>query len=267
MRWHPRSPLLFVLGALGCQQIIGADFDDAHLAEEFTAGTSAGGNSGMSGRSGSGGSDAGGSAGVAGTSGGGSAGENAGGSAGSAGGGEAGIGGTSGSGGAGGSGGSSGSAGMGGSAGTGGGAPFTVVVNEIRSNSPDYVELYNGGTAEFNLSGYRLADDNGGTPKLSEALRFPDGAVIPAGGRVVVYTGSDVTTANCTGVTVPCYVATFGISNSSGDRIYILHPTENTPVLTQSDILPNVDTYCRFPDGAATWAVCAATPGGQNSLL
>ena len=49
-------------------------------------------------------------------------------------------------------------------------------------SSPDWVELYNGGSAAIDLSGYGLSDD----PAQPRKWQFPQGASIQPGGYVVV---------------------------------------------------------------------------------
>ena len=54
-----------------------------------------------------------------------------------------------------------------------------VVINEILTNGSqdeDWVEFYNGGSADADLEGYVLYDDGG----VEKAFTFPAGTVVPA---------------------------------------------------------------------------------------
>ncbi len=62
----------------------------------------------------------------------------------------------------------------------------SVVINEIYSSgSPDWVELYNPGTASTDISGYKMYDPDGNTG-AKEKFVIPAGTVIPAGGYLTL---------------------------------------------------------------------------------
>ena len=74
----------------------------------------------------------------------------------------------------------------------------TGSVTDAAGNQPDYVEFYNKGTEDLNISGYSLSD------REDRAWIFPDNTVIKAGGYLLVW---------CTGETVQdALIANFKLS-------------------------------------------------------
>jgi len=282
-----RSLLAIFLGLAGCQSIIGADFDGLQRKEDASAGAT-GGSAGSGGQSGSGGVSATGGAGGGGSSG--AAGASSGGAGGGTGGsgGSGGTGGsTGGTGGAGGTGGVSGTAGISGAAGApvdgGGGCGATapdagsggIIMNEIRGQGgTDYVELYNTSSSAVDISGYAVADDGGGAPKLIEAVRFPSCTVVPPGGYVVVLVGQLTPggPGNCFGFS-PCFFGVFGVSSTNGEPIYYLDPRNGVvevvqyPATTASNGLVDGQTLGRIPNGSGPFVITMPTPGEANLLF
>lgn len=257
--------LVLLIAAAGCAKVIGADFDDAHLAEPGGGG---GGGSGTGGGAGSGGLSGAGAGGAAAGAGGSSTGGNGtGGGAGSA---------TAGAGGeAGGSGGQAG----GGSAGDGGGGSggeaggpgdsFPIVFNEVKGNSPDFIELYNVSTEAVDLSGYGLVDaDSEGQPKNDQVFRFPPGTVVDPGGYVLILAGmpapSTAPLDSCGGPPPPCHHAVFGVQND-GEGLFLLDAVEPTRVVA-TFAYPG-GTVARLPDGIGPFLPATPTPNASNSLL
>lgn len=255
-----------LMAAGGCAKVIGADFDDAHLAEPGTGGAvngSGGGPGAGASGAGTGGADA--SAGAAGANTGGTTSGGAGGAAGGAGG-QSGAAGASG----GGSGGTAGDGGSGGEAG-GPGDTFPIVFNEVngREPEPDFVELVNVSDAPFDLSNYRLADaESDGTPKPSEAYRFPTDTVLQPGERLLVVVGQNV--AGCGGYPEPCHKAVFGIKDE-GENLFVLEPLGERirARVTYPDARLELlgRTYSRIPDATGEFVFAPPTPGEPNSLL
>jgi hypothetical protein len=263
------QPALLVTAALAvsCAQLIGADFDDA---KPRPAGVSNGGSDSSGGAAGtdsSGGSDAGGRAGDAGSGGLGGEGGDAGSAGAAAQAGQSGAGGSSG-----GSGAEAGASGSAGESGTGGAGIGPLVINEINGDSPDYVELLNLGAAALDLSGWSVADDTVDTsgnevPDRSQMYTFPPNTLVGAGERVLIVaipesTPSPGQTTLCSGYPAPCYQAVFGISNTDGDRIYVLNERGDIVVV---ESYPGNDAYRRFPDGVGTFSSGSATPNSANT--
>ena len=51
-----------------------------------------------------------------------------------------------------------------------------LFINEICSGGTDWIELYNAGETEMNLTGFHVQDNKG----TDEEYTFPDGSTIPA---------------------------------------------------------------------------------------
>ncbi|MFO0575757.1 MAG: lamin tail domain-containing protein [Polyangia bacterium] len=66
------------------------------------------------------------------------------------------------------------------------GAHGPLVINEVAPHGtdpdtdPDFIELYNAGSGQVNLRGYKVRDDSG------QWTALPDGDVIPAGGYYII---------------------------------------------------------------------------------
>ena len=137
------------------------------------------------------------------------------------------------------------------------GALGNVVINEVSSNgynhgattNRDFVELYNHGTANIDLSGYHLTDSSG-LPASDIVL----GGVLPAGGYAVIWNNEASAGA-----------AAFGLGGS--DRIDLLSPDGATTIDSHSWATHVAPSHARVPDGTGALAVStAATPGGSNAL-
>lgn len=168
-----------------------------------------------------------------------------------------------------------GSASAGGTATAGGSAGTpNVVVNEIfatgGANDPDYVELFNAGTAAQDLSGYSLTDteNTDGGPKPREGVVFPAGTTLTPGGfLLVVGDRADAgATADCLNGPSSCFSARFGLSQN-GESVFLLdaqgaiHRSQAFP----SAAAPAGSSYGRFPDGTGSFATTRKTPGAANA--
>jgi hypothetical protein len=179
----------------------------------------------------------------------------------------AGASGSSGAGGGGGAaaGGTSGAAGSSGSAGSAG-APGAVVINEI-SGHADWFEIYNGGSAPLDLSGFGATDTSStdGKADVAGAVRLPAGTSLAAGGFLLV-AGKGTPPALC-GAPPSCFSGTFGISASKGESVYLI---SNKDVVVAEGSYPmnatpdDKTTWSRLPDGTGAFAPGAPTPGGKN---
>jgi hypothetical protein len=139
-----------------------------------------------------------------------------------------------------------------------------LVINEMAGTGADFVEILNTGTGEANLSGYGVTDsDSGGNPRPTRAARFPMGTVLRPGGYALVYLES-----NCPGtVTVPCVRAEVGIGHTSGDRVHVLSPTDQSVVSERypATAAPSGRSYGRIPNGTGAFQVTLRTPGAVNA--
>lgn len=146
---------------------------------------------------------------------------------------------------------------------TGGGS---LVVNEIVSSNkrslvdevlgtPDWIELYNAGTSEIDLSGYGVSDN---MRKLHKFV-FPDGTILEAGEHLVLYAttldeGVNAGSALCTN---------FGLSKS-GDYLFVTDAFYGIVAQIEVPALYTDVSYARAADG--TYGFCAVpTPGAANS--
>lgn len=144
------------------------------------------------------------------------------------------------------------------------GACSGLVINEVCSSnkesvtdaagaSPDWIELYNSSDKEIDLSGIGVSD--GAKNKFKFA--FPEGAVIPSDGYVLVYCDDAVNQAEGE------YHAAFKIS-ATGETIYLTHPDFGE---IDSIALPALDsdvTYGRYTDGTENFTYLTYTPGATN---
>lgn len=129
-------------------------------------------------------------------------------------------------------------------------ATSEVKLNEIMSTgSPDWLELYNGGTEAVNLAGYKLTD--------SSQEWIIDALTIPAGGYVTF----DADDSN-----VPNISTNFKIS-SSGEKITLYNAAgELIDQITTPDMSSQIGlTYGREIDGGDVWVVQGASKGVANS--
>jgi hypothetical protein len=157
---------------------------------------------------------------------------------------------------------------------------MTVAFNEVSAAGEEWLELYNTGSSEFDLSNYAIADSDEitGEPRTGKAMRFPAGTKLPKGGFVLVLLGKSNSTpgpysadACLPGVAVGCFYALFSVSQTRGEAVHLLDP-DSTSVLKM--IYPaNLDfeagaalSACRIPDGTGEFTTCAQTPGAANVM-
>lgn len=153
-----------------------------------------------------------------------------------------------------------------------------IEFNEINAAGDDWIELYNSGPSEFDLSGYAIADTDQNTslPRANKAMRFPAGSKLPAAGFALVLLSKDNSTpgpyaagACLPGVAVGCYYALFSVSQTRGEAIHFLSPSNASlstvvyPVNLEFEA-GAVLTACRIPDGSGALTACSATPGAAN---
>ncbi len=164
---------------------------------------------------------------------------------------------------------------------SGGGAakPTSVTFNEISAAGDEWLELYNAGAGEVDISSYAIADTDKttGMARTDKAMRFPAGTKLPKGGFVLVLLNKKNSTpgpysadACLSGVSVGCFYALFSISEARGEAVHLLAP-DNSEV---SSVIYPVDlafeggtgmTACRIPDGTGDLTTCNATPGAANA--
>ncbi len=142
-------------------------------------------------------------------------------------------------------------------------ADMGLVINEaVSSNkrslvdeamgSPDWIELYNGGSETIHLAGYGLTDSLRDLRKFS----FPEGTTLAPGEYLVVYA-----TANA-GQESARFLTDFGLSKS-GDFVFLLDPYYNLLQQLELPALLSDVSYARGLDGS--YGYCdKPTPGAAN---
>lgn len=117
---------------------------------------------------------------------------------------------------------------------------------------PDWIEIYNSGTAAVNLSGYFLSDNPANLSKWA----FPQ-VSIPAKGFVLVY-ASNLEPSDGS------MHANFKLS-ADGETVFLV---DNKGVISDSvtfGVIPTDVSWARSPDGAATWFLAQKpTPKAAN---
>ena len=135
----------------------------------------------------------------------------------------------------------------------------TVRISEVlASNSaypapdgsyPDFIELFNAGRAEVDLSGCGLTD-NGRLVKYV----FPEGTVLPAGGYLVVWCDSASTNES---------YAAFSIAKDGGETLALLN--RHGVAIDSAETVPAVRNQSMVRDGDGFVLSDCATPGFENS--
>jgi len=124
-----------------------------------------------------------------------------------------------------------------------------LTLNEIMSkdvnDNPDWIEVYNGGTAAMDISGYWLNDK----PIAEGGFQIPNGTMIQAGGFYVVDQDES------------------GIKVSSGGEDVSLSEPDGTVI--DHTVTPDMSndvglTWGREVDGIGAWRVGSATQGTSN---
>jgi len=120
---------------------------------------------------------------------------------------------------------------------------------------PDYVELYNEGTASVDLSGMRLTDD----PADPNKYTFPGGTSIAAGAYLPLYAN------NADGT--PGIHLGFSLDDK-GEGVYLFHRATAGGALLDSvqfgTQLPDLSIGRTNGVGSGTWFLCQPTEGAAN---
>jgi hypothetical protein len=133
----------------------------------------------------------------------------------------------------------------------------TATVQDEVGAFPDWIELWNADDREADLEGWWITDD------LTDVFKwqFPAGAVIPAGGFLILYADEDLEEG-------PMHV-NFNLSASGGDDIGLFGPNgdENPLIDSMEQLLPISAnwSFARQPDGDAPVIDDTPTPGEPNN--
>lgn|GEM_PF-539116 len=146
-----------------------------------------------------------------------------------------------------------------------------ITINEIGAIGSEFVELMNPMGPGQDLSGSAVADaDTDGGPRFDKAVRFPAGASLPSGARLVIEGGAAEPAlglqSKCKDGVKKCYEASWDVNGGNGETIYLLSPDD--VILDQAvypmDAATDGQTWCRLPDGAGPFAVGMASAGKAN---
>jgi len=146
-----------------------------------------------------------------------------------------------------------------------------ALLNEL-SPSDEWIEIVGTGATAIDISGFRVADSekDGGGPKLSDSVKFPSGTILsPKSYLIVKGGGLDGGGKPCPdGGQSYCFNAEFGVSNKSGETIYLLDDKGDVvgTVVYPPSAVPSSDSWGRIPSGDPKGAFVATvpTPGAAN---
>lgn len=152
-----------------------------------------------------------------------------------------------------------------------------VVINEVRASSEDWVELYNPRSVPMDLSGYGLADTDtavdGGAARVAGAVRFPAGTTLAPGQYLIVQAnlsdaGAGPQMQCLMGAVMRCFHASWGISASRGETVYLLDRADRTVASVGYPGAMSVasgQTWARIPNATGDFAPARPTPGAANA--
>ena len=130
-------------------------------------------------------------------------------------------------------------------------------MNEIYSRgtteNPDWIEIFNDGDTDVDLTGYKIFD-SGGQGGSKPKKEFPSGTIIPSKGFYVIVTDDEAESG-------------FGLS-SNGETVWLENATGTIIDSVAFPALEEGQSYGRYPDGTANWQILyTVTKGAANSNL
>ncbi|MBP7461282.1 MAG: lamin tail domain-containing protein [Candidatus Delongbacteria bacterium] len=141
-----------------------------------------------------------------------------------------------------------------GSANSPGSPVVTILMNEVFSQGtatdPDWIELYNPGTIDADISGYKIYD-SGGQSGSKTKKSIPAGTVIPAKGFYVIVTDTDDSTG-------------FGLSKG-GEAVWLENAEGSIMDTVVFESTTATQSYSRIPDGGVWQVTDVITRGNANS--
>ena len=120
-------------------------------------------------------------------------------------------------------------------------------------NCYDWIELYNSGKSEADISGWGLSDKENEPPKYV----FPNGTHIPSEGRLVVFCDSDAAAGNSS-------IAPFGLS-ASGETIVLTDTSGNAVQTVDAEALAADTSFGQYPEGSGEFYLMKCTPDKANA--
>jgi len=145
-----------------------------------------------------------------------------------------------------------------------------LIINEIDAND-EWTELYNSTSAPIALGGVRVTDSDAGAPRVDRAFAFPAGFNLEPGGYILVIKAAapeiGVISTTCD-VGTRCLHTDWGISDGSGETVYLLAPAGDDTVLLEQEYpptaVPNMQSYGRVPNATGDFTACTPTPEATN---
>lgn len=145
-------------------------------------------------------------------------------------------------------------------------ADFSVWINEICTQNKscltdtygvysDWIELYNAGDSEMDLSGYGLSDD----PAQPLQFTFPEGTMLSAGEHRILFASKQASTAS--------ELHTGFALSKNGETVTLASPDGTILQTIAVPALGKDVTYGRSPDGSETFQIMPATPGTANKVI
>lgn len=122
-----------------------------------------------------------------------------------------------------------------------------LYINEVYASGDDWIELFNNTSQPKDIGGYKVYDD------AANKYVLPQGTSVPANGFLVIYC-DDLNSGVHTN---------FKLS-SAGETVYLESKTAVIDKVTYP-LLDNGQSYGRYPDGSATFAVSGNTTQGASN--
>lgn len=143
-------------------------------------------------------------------------------------------------------------------------APEKLYINEICTQNKssftdsygrasDWIELYNGGNLDIDISGYGLSDD----PAVPMQFVFPDGTTIKAGQRLLIVASKDASAGSE-------LHSGFSLSKS-GETVVMSTPDGSIFQTVEVPALAEDVSFGRSPDGSESFSSMSPTPAAANA--
>ena len=138
----------------------------------------------------------------------------------------------------------------------------TLVINELMASNTaacvdpfgefdDWVELYNQGDVEIDLSGFTVTDD----PAVSTKATLPAGLLIPARGYRLLWCDGQVQGLDHLAFKLNAASESFAIFTPEGE---LIDKADFSATVTDT-------TIARFPDGTGDFTTCARSTCGASN--
>lgn len=122
-----------------------------------------------------------------------------------------------------------------------------VYINEIYASGDDWIELFNKSAEAKDIGGYKIYDD------ATNKYTLPSGTLVPANGFLIIHC-DDLNSGLHTNFKL----------TSAGETVYLESGTDVIDKVTYP-VLDNGQSYGRYPDGSATFAVSGNTTQGSSN--